>query len=163
MLDETQHAPDFVLPGTEGNGFTEYQLSKHTERGAVVLVFYPFDFSPVCISELCEFRDAEWLTMSEDIDVFAISRDSCYAHRQFIEEYGFTFPLLSDVAGTVVEAYDVKYDVWEHHEGVSKRAVFLIDATETIRYAWKSEDAYESPDMRDVADELAALPTTDFE
>ncbi|MFB6171227.1 MAG: redoxin domain-containing protein [Haloarculaceae archaeon] len=162
MLSEGATAPDFQLPGTDGGlDFETYRLSEHADDGAVVLAFYPFDFSPVCTRELCDFRDAEWFTVADDVDVFGISRDACYAHARFIDDHHLTFPLLSDVEGTATEAYDVKYDEFEGHPGVPRRAVFVVDATRTVRYAWGSEDAYASPDLQDLADALAALPTVD--
>ena len=48
MLAEGETAPDFTLPGTDGDSITEYSLTESVETGAVVLVFYPFDFSGVC-------------------------------------------------------------------------------------------------------------------
>lgn len=164
VLEEGQAAPDFTLPGTDGDHeFEQYELADYTDAGAVVLVFYPFDFSPVCTTELCDFRDAEWLSMTADVDVFGISRDACYAHAQFIQEYNLTYPLLSDVDGTATEAYQVKYDEWEMHPGIPKRAVYIIDETETIQYTWVTEDAYESPAIKDIARELAPLSTTELD
>lgn len=156
MVETGAPAPEFTLPGTTGGEITRYRLSDYTEDGAVVLVFYPFDFSPVCTEELCEFRDAEWLTMTNDVDVFGISTDSCYAHNRFIEEYNLPFPLLSDTMGRVTTSYGVAYDEWEHHEGVPKRALITIDDENTIRYQWVTDSAYESPSL----DALQASVTT---
>lgn len=156
MLSQQEPAPDFTLPGTEGEQIEEYSLQNHTEEGAVVLVFYPFDFSPVCSEVLCNFRDAEFLTLTENIDVFGVSLDSCYAHQQFIQEYDLPFPLLSDTVGRVTEQYGLDYDEWENHEGVPKRALVTIDDTDTVRYTWKTDDAYESPTLDDLQDALAS-------
>lgn len=64
----------------------------------------------MCTEELCGFRDTEWLTLTEGVDVFGISLDSCYAHKRFIEENELNFPLLSDTRGRVTD---------ELHERVS--------------------------------------------
>lgn len=155
MLSYQKTAPDFTLPGTEGDQIEKYNLQSHTEEGAVVLVFYPFDFSPVCSEVLCAFRDAEFLTFSENIDVFGVSLDSCYSHQRFIEEYDLSFPLLSDTVGHVTEQYGLAYDEWEYHQGVPKRALVVIDDTNTVRYTWKTEDAYESPTLDDLQDAIS--------
>lgn len=155
-------APEFTLPGTDGGEFQRYQLTDFTDAGVVVLAFYPFDFSPVCADELCAFRDAEWLAMTDDVDVLGISTDSCYAHRRLIEEYNLTYPLLSDPKGDVVEEFGVAYDEWELHPGVAKRSVFIVDDSTTIRYAWCVEDAYESPDVEELADEISAIIDVPF-
>ena len=162
MLETGTTAPPFSLPGVEADSeFERYQLTDYTSGGVVMLAFYPFDFSPVCVSELCAFRDAEWLMMREGVDVFGISRDACYAHRRFIEEYNLPFPLLSDVEGTVTDDYGIRYDEWELHEGVPKRCIFVLDDDRTIRYRWTTEDAYDVPDLYEVADAIAEIPYVD--
>lgn len=157
MISTGTTAPDFEIPGTEGSEIQPYRLSDYTERGAVVLVFYPFDFSPVCTEEFCEFRDAEWLTVTENVDVFGISRDSCYAHQRFIQENDLPFPLLSDTEGSVIADYGVRYEEWEHHRGVPKRALVTIDDSQTVRYAWKTEGAYEAPSLSELHQTVTAL------
>jgi peroxiredoxin len=125
-------------------------------------LFYPFDFSSVCTTELCEFKDAEWLTFTPELDVIGISTDSAYSHRRFINEYELPFPLLSDHDGSVSEKYDTLANDIENHPVVSQRAVYVIEDTETIRYSWKAEDAWEAPDLTHVysaVDELESLNT----
>lgn len=148
---------DFVVPGTPGDEIEPYRLSEYTDTGAVVLVFYPFDFSPVCTEVLCSFRDAEWLTFSEGVDVFGVSRDACYAHQRFIDEYDIQFPLLSDTTGRVTDQLDLSYDELEHHEDVPKRALLTIDDTSTVRYKWATEDPYESPSIDDLEGTVTTL------
>jgi len=98
--------------------------------------------------------------VTENLDLFGVSRDACYSHSQFIEEYKLPFPLLSDVEGEVTEAFGVKYEEWELHKGVPKRSVFVVDSEGVGRYKWSSEDAYENPDIEELAHEIAKLPTT---
>ena len=153
--------PDFTLPGTEGEEITEYQLSDHTDDGAVVLVSYPFDFRPVCTDVLCDFRDAEFLVFTDDVDVFGPSLDCCYAHKRFIQEYDLPFPLLSDPVGRVTEQLGLAYNEREQHEGVPKRSIMTIDGSQTVRYKWSTEDAYESPSLDDLHDAVLALEDTE--
>lgn len=122
-----------------------------------MLVFYPFDFSPVCTNERCALRDAEWLTVTENVDVFGISRDSCYAHHRFIQDNTLPFPLLSDTNGTVIKAYGVAYDEWEHQEGVQKRALITSDDTQTVQYTWNTESAYEAPSTEELRHTVTTL------
>ncbi|WP_256301652.1 redoxin domain-containing protein [Haloarchaeobius salinus] len=159
--EPNETVPDFRLPGTEGDEIREYQLSSYTDKGAVVLVFYPFDFSPVCTEVLCNFRDAEFLTFTENVDVFGVSLDSCYAHQRFIEEYDLPFPLLSDTRGRITDQYGLAYDEWEHHEGVPKRALLTIDESRSVRYKWVTEDAYESPGMDALHQTVLSLEEVD--
>ncbi|RLM32929.1 redoxin domain-containing protein [Haloarcula sp. Atlit-120R] len=158
MVTEGDSAPTFTLPGVVDDTFDTFSLSDATDRDSVVLLlFYPFDFSPVCTNELCAIRDAEWFELTPDLDVWAASGDSAYSHRVFAEEYGLNFPLLSDSAGSVASAYDVCYNEWENHESVPQRAVFLIDSTQTIRYAWSTDDALKKPDFFPVKEALDQL------
>lgn len=150
MITDGSHAPGFTLPGTDGEVLEEYELASYTDAGATVLVFYPFDFSPVCTSELCEFRDAEWLTLTPNVDVLGISTDSAYAHRRFSRENDINFPLLSDSGGSVIEDYGVKYEEWEGHRAVSKRAIIILDDDQRVRYRWHTEDATDNPDLGEV-------------
>lgn len=154
-------ATDFELPGTEGDEIDEYRLSEFTEDGPVVLTFYPFDFSPVCTDVLCRFRDAEFLTFTENVDVLGISRDSCYAHMEFINEYDLPFPLLSDTEGEVIDQFGFTYDTWECHERVSKRALVTVDESRKIRYEWHSEDAYNSPNFDELHQTVLSLVDED--
>lgn len=157
MIEVGDSAPDFTIPGTDGDEIEKYTLSEYTDVGATVLVFFPFDFSPVCTAELCEFRDAQWLMFTEDIDVFGISTDACYAHKRFKAENDLPFPLLSDTLGEVADEYGVAYDEWEHHRGVPKRALVTVDDTQTVRYTWVTESAYESPSLEELHQTVTSL------
>ncbi|WP_232700552.1 redoxin domain-containing protein [Halobacterium wangiae] len=157
MISEGDTVTDFSLPGTAGEEINEYELSEYTDSGAVILVLYPFDFSPVCTTELCEFRDANWLSFTENVDVFGISHDACYAHKRFIQEYDLPFPLLSDTRGRLTDRLGLSYDEWEHHEGVPKRALVTIDDTNTVRYTWVTESAYESPSLDELHETVKVI------
>jgi len=158
MVTEGARAPAFELPGMTDGSFEKFSLTDAIDQDhAVLFLFYPFDFSPVCTNELCAIRDAEWFQFTPNLEVWAASGDSAYAHRAFAEEFGLNFPLLSDSHGSVATAYDVCYDEWENHESVPKRAVFLIDSSRTIRYAWSTDDALEKPDFFPVKEALDRL------
>lgn len=155
MVQKRDIAPEFSLPGYDGGEFTTYSLSDSVAQNRIVLLlFYPFDFSPVCTNELCAIRDAEFFQFTNGVDVWAVSGDSVYAHRAFMNEYELNFPLLSDSHGEVAAAYDVCYDEWEHHERIPKRAVFLIGPDQEIEYAWHTDDAFEKPDFFPVKEAL---------
>lgn len=161
MAYSESSAHSFELPGTAGEDIRKHRLGEYTEEGAVVLVFYPFDFSPVCTDVLCRFRDAEFLTFTDDVDVVGISLDSCYAHQEFIDQYDIPFPLLSDSTGRVTEQFGLDYEEWEHHRGVPKRALVTIDESRNVRYKWYTENAYESPNYDELHDSVRSLTDED--
>lgn len=159
MVNEGDLAPEFTLPGVSDDTIEQFSLTEATERNrAVLLLFYPFDFSPVCTNELCAIRDVEWFQFTPNLDVLAVSGDSAYAHRAFANEYDLNFPILSDSSGGVAEAYDVCYDEWESHERVPQRAVVLVDSDREVRYTWRTDNAHMKPDffpVKAALDELA--------
>ncbi|MFB6304082.1 MAG: redoxin domain-containing protein [Haloferacaceae archaeon] len=148
MLDEGRTAPDFELPGTDGGPPRWYRLTDHLGDGPVVLTFYPGDFTPVCTRALCELHENDLFDMVPGTDVFGVSGDGVFSHREFARRHGFGFPLLSDGDGGVAGEYDVRYDEPHEYGYTTKRAVFLIDRTRTIRYAWATDDPRVDADLR---------------
>ena len=60
MLAIGARAPEFTLPDQDGR---EVSLSNFLSRGALLLYFYPSDFTPICTREACAIRD-----MHQDIE-----------------------------------------------------------------------------------------------
>lgn len=155
-------APDFRLPGSAGTSIENYRLREFTETGVGILLFYPFDFSSICTAELCSFRDAEWLLVTEGVDVLGISTDSAYSHREFVDKYDLPFPLLSDSGGEAAAQYGVLQNELEGHTQVCKRAIMIVDSSDTVRYRWIADDPQENFDtdiITEAADALDTIPT----
>jgi peroxiredoxin len=155
-------APHFTLPGTKGDDFDTYELTDFTDSGAVILFFYPFDFSPVCTAELCEVRDAEFFEFTPNVDVLGISTDSVYAHREFIRKNDLPFLLLSDNGGDVSQRYEMGYEDLDQHRDVSRRGIVAVDETETVEYCWTASDASQEFDIEilaEVREEVSAFPS----
>lgn len=147
--------PHFDLPGTDGKTTQMYSLEDLTDGIGAILIFYPFDFSPVCTDQLCTFRDAEWFTFTDGLDVVGISVDSVYSHKQFINEYELQFPLLTDRLSDVAETLGLVEEEFEAHPRIPKRSIIAVDDSQTIQYTWVAESQYSSPDL-DVVEEAAA-------
>ncbi len=144
-----QQAPDFALPGLEGESI---HLSDYRERSNVLLAFYPFDFSPICSVQLPGLQDQiERFDRLETV-VLGISTDSPQSHSAFAAELGLEFPLLSDFdGGRVSEAYGVI-----RPEGYCERASFVIDKEGAVRYA-TVHDISQVPDVEQIFDVLESL------
>lgn len=115
-------APDFALPDTHGTPVHLADL-----RGKpVLLVFFPFAFSGICTSELCELRDNIEEFEHAGVTILGISCDATYAQRAWSEQQGFTFELLSDFwpHGETARAFGVL----DEDHGLALRGSFLIDA-----------------------------------
>lgn len=89
--------------------------------------------------------------------ILAVAVTATFAQQAFAAHLGVDFPMLSDWDGTVCAAYGVRYDVWRGHRGLAKRAVFVVDRGQTVRYRWSSDDALELPDLDAVVSALGAL------
>jgi peroxiredoxin len=121
-VDVGQEAPDFTLKDQDGNDVT---LSSFRGGQSVVLVFYPFTFTGVCQGELCSLRDDLSEFQQVKSQVLAVSCDSRHAQKQWSEQQGFNFPVLSDFwpHGAVAKAYGV----FNEQLGCANRATFVID------------------------------------
>ena len=151
MLQTGQQAPTFEVPGAGGGRVDTHGLTEYTDNGwAVVVVFYPFDFHPVCTTQMCTLRDSETLSLLENTVVLGISTDSVYSHRAFAGKHRIDFPLLSDSDGRVAEAYGVRADEIDDHRNVARSAIFVVDPDRTVQYAWRSEETADEPDLEDV-------------
>lgn len=140
-------APEFQLPGVTDEGFETHSLSASLDSGPTILSFFPFAFSPVCTRHMCRFRDAEWLSVGDGMDVFGLSCDSAYALKAFRETHEMQIPMLSDRLADVARSYGVQYKAWEGHPLVPKRAIFAIDEDGIIQYAWSTDNANEEPSL----------------
>ena len=68
-----QEAPDFELSNQDRE---LVRLSSFRGEKNVVLVFYPFAFTPTCTGELCAIRDERSVFENDDTVVFGISCDT---------------------------------------------------------------------------------------
>ena len=121
MLKKGERAPDFALPDQDGR---TRKLAELLAGEAMILYFYPADFTPGCTREACDLRDLHTQILGAGLRVVGISPQSVESHREFREEYSLPFTLLSDEDKTVIRAYGVDGPL-----GVGvRRATFLLDA-----------------------------------
>jgi len=158
MLTTGTTAPDFDLFGSDGTEIERYRLSDALSDGnTVVLSSYLFDFHPACTTQVCAIRNAEWFEFMEDVTVFGISADRPFSHKRFASENDLNFTVLSDPNGEVAESYGVCYDEFNGHTRLWKRAIFVIDRSGTIRYAWTTDDPGQTPELGPVKEEIEAI------
>ncbi len=144
-------APAFTLQNQHGTPVT---LSDFADKKNVVLVFYPFAFSRVCTSELCDIRDSIGDLSNENAEVLAISCDHMFSLRAFAEQDQLSFPLLSDFwpHGAVSSTYGV----FNAELGASARATFIVDRSGVVRWRVENEipQARNLDDYRDILSDL---------
>ena len=110
-------APEFTAKDTNGNTVSLSNLAGKK----VVLYFYPKDDTPGCTKQACSFRDNYSQYQGKEIVVLGISKDDETSHQAFTEKYNLPFPLLADVDGSIIKAYDVDGG------GYAKRVTYVVD------------------------------------
>lgn len=128
------HAPEFraVAVGGEYGAGREVTLADF-HGTPVVLYFYPKDDTPGCTVQACGLRDA-WSDLSDGAKIFGVSVDPTPSHEKFIKKYQLPFPLLSDPAKEIVNAYGVwveKSMYGKKYMG-AERSTFVIDSAGKI-------------------------------
>ena len=125
MLAIGERAPDFALPDQDGR---EQRLSQLLNGQALILYFYPADFTPGCTKEACDLRDLHTQILSAGLRVVGVSPQPPESHRRFRDQHGLPFTLLSDVDKIAIKAFDVDGPL-----GIGvRRATFLLDPQRQI-------------------------------
>jgi peroxiredoxin Q/BCP len=126
MLKAGERAPEFTLPDETA---TDRTLTELLSTGAIVLYFYPADFTPGCTRQACVLRDLHEEIQRAGLRVVGISPQSPESHAKFRAKYNLPFVLLSDQHKAVVKMYGVNGPL-----GIGvRRASYLIDGGRRIR------------------------------
>ncbi len=128
MLKAGERAPEFTLPDETG---TDRSLTELLNSSAIVLYFYPADFTPGCTRQACVFRDLHAEVQRAGLRVVGISPQSPESHTKFRAKYNLPFVLLSDQHKAVIKMYGINGPLGF---GV-RRASYLIDGGRRIRDA----------------------------
>ncbi|GJE28217.1 peroxiredoxin [Methylobacterium organophilum] len=133
-LKDGDQAPDFTLPGAGGETISLANLKGRK----VVLYFYPKDDTSGCTLEAQGFNALTEAFEAAGAVVIGVSPDSVKSHDKFRAKYGLTFPLASDEAKSMLEAYGVwveKSMYGRKYMGV-ERTTMLIDPEGRIARIW---------------------------
>ena len=125
-------APNFALPAAP-----DRSLSLESLRGKpVILAFYPADWSPVCGDQMALYNEVLPEFKRFNAELLGISVDGPWCHRAFTEHRNLHFPLLADFEpkGKVAK----EYGVYRNGEGVTERALFVIDGVGRISWSYVS-------------------------
>jgi peroxiredoxin Q/BCP len=124
-------APMFALKDQNGNVIDVANL---VGKKALVIYFYPKDFTTGCTMEAHEFREMHEEFLKNGAEVIGVSSDDVESHKRFAEEHQLPFTLLSDTDEKVRDMYGA----WgtAHTPG---RVTFLIDKEGVIRMVFSSQ------------------------
>jgi len=125
-----ERAPDFNLRDQYGQ---EHRLSALRGRLHVLLVFFPFAFTPVCTGELAEISADEATFATDQVRTYGISCDPVASLKAFAEQQGTDVPLLSDFwpHGQVAR----EYGVFLPEKGFANRGSFIVDREGIVRWS----------------------------
>jgi peroxiredoxin len=125
-------APEFNLSSTP-----DQKLSLTDLKGKrLILAFYPADWSPVCGDQMALYNEILPEFKRHNAELFGISVDGPWCHSAYREHRNLHFSLLSDFEpkGEVAR----QYGVYRHGEGVTERALFVIDENGKIAWSYVS-------------------------
>jgi peroxiredoxin len=151
ILSAGTPAPDFTLHVTP-----DQMLSLKELRGRpVILAFYPADWSPVCGDQMALYNEILPEFHRFNAELMGISVDGVWCHAAFSRDRKLHFPLLADFEpkGAVSKLYGAFRD----GEGVSERALFVIDKRGTITWSYISPIAV-NPGADGILEALESLP-----
>jgi peroxiredoxin len=144
-------APDFTL-----NVTPDQTLSLSDLRGRpVVLAFYPSDWSPVCGDQMALYNEVLPEFRKFGAELLGISVDGPWCHRAFSEARRLHFPLLADFEPKGMVAR--QYGAYRTKEGVSERALFVLDKDGRIHWSYRSPIAV-NPGAEGILQALEELP-----
>ena len=151
ILSPGTQAPDFTLHVTP-----DQTLSLSELRGRpVILAFYPADWSPVCGDQMALYNEMLPEFQKYGAELVGISVDGVWCHDAFAKDRHLHFPLVADFEpkGEVAR----EYGVYRQSEGVTERALFVIDRNGIITWSYRSPVAV-NPGADGILEALEELP-----
>jgi peroxiredoxin len=132
ILQPGAATPDFKLRSTPDQTVELCEF-----RGnPLIIAFYPADWSPVCGDQLALYNELLPEFRQHNACLVGISVDGVWCHLAYAKDRKFHFPLLSDFEpkGAVARAYGA----YRHQDGVSERALFVLDGDGNIHWSYLS-------------------------
>ncbi|OGP54953.1 MAG: alkyl hydroperoxide reductase [Deltaproteobacteria bacterium RBG_13_52_11] len=144
-------APGFTLPAVAGK---KISLSQYVGKKNVVISFVPAAWTPVCSEQWPGYNIAKTIFDQYDAQLIGITVDNIPTLFAWTKQMGkLWFPVLSDFwpHGAVADKYGVL-----RSDGVSERALFVIDKKGIVRYI-DIHDINKRPPLDDLVNELKKL------
>ena len=144
-------APSFSLPAVSGENVS---LSQYQGKKNVVISFVPAAWTPVCSDQWPGYNIAKSIFDENDAILLGITVDNIPTLFAWTNQMGkLWFPVLSDFwpHGAVAKKFGVL-----RSNGVSERALFVIDKKGIIRYI-DVHDINQRPPLEDLANALEKL------
>jgi peroxiredoxin len=143
--------PQFSLARGDGSRFTQDDVAGQT----VVLVFYPFAFSPVCTDQLQIYEEALEDFRAQGATLYGVSTDASPSQTAFREKLGVSIEQLSDFEpkGAASKAFGAFFEPG----GMANRALVITDADGIVRWSHLAANPGELPGVGLIFDGLSAV------
>ena len=147
-LKPRDFAPEFKVKAVVDKDFVDISLKDYKDK-YVVLLFYPFDFTYVCPTELIAFSEAKAQFAEVNANVLGVSTDSHFTHLAWVNtprtEGGLgkiNYPLLADISKEMSRNYGVLVENPDDPMyGAALRGIFIIDGLGKLRSMQINDDA----------------------
>ncbi len=133
-------APNFSLKGLDGK---EYSLNSLMKKGPVVAAFFKVS-CPVCQFTFPFLERLYKRYGGDDVTFLGISQDDARSTKEFVHEYGTTFPMALDDAKS--------YPASNAYGLTMVPTIFLIDTDGTAKISCMG---FDKKDLETIASELA--------
>jgi len=146
-----QRAPDFSLPSISGKTVS---LSQFRGNKNVVVSFVPAAWTPVCSDQWPGYNITKEIFDQNNAILLGITVDNIPTLFAWTKQMGdLWFPVLSDFwpHGKIADMFGVL-----RSDGVSERALFIVDKEGIIRYA-QVTDINKRPDLKNLLEALESL------
>ncbi|HWA29855.1 MAG TPA: peroxiredoxin [Rhizomicrobium sp.] len=142
MLTTGDIFPDFALTGVVSTdpktAFTQINHRSNEGKWKVVF-FWPKDFTFVCPTEIAGFGQLNGEFNDRDAVIYGVSIDSEFVHLAWRQNHAdlknLPFAMLADVKRELSTALGVL----DKDSGVAKRATFIVDPDNVIRFAYVTD------------------------
>lgn len=119
-----EKAPDFTLVNAFGESV---KLSKHLEKGPVIVSFYRGAWCPFCNIELNVLQKSLPYFEKYNASLIAITPQKPDKSKEQFDKAKYTFEILSDLDNTVMKSYNLYFEIpQELHELYKNRFKFDI-------------------------------------
>ena len=134
-LKPRDYAPAFTnVKAVKDKEFVDVSLTDYAEK-YLVLLFYPFDFTYVCPTELIAFSESMDQFRALGAEVLGVSTDSHFTHLAWVNtprtEGGLgtiNYPLLADISKEMSRNYNVLVEnPADPMYGAALRGIFIVD------------------------------------
>lgn len=141
-------APEFMGEDQFGN---VVRLGSFKGKWNLVMVFYPFDWSPISMMLMSDFQRSLHLFNKIGAKIIGISVDSVYSHKEWSRRHCLEFTLISDFSRRISQDYEVL-----DPKGFAKPSIFVLDKNGVVKYI-KHSQMGEKPSAENILEKMREL------